>query len=116
MDKDNETVTPEVVTKQDPTSGSGLILPETSLPERLYLLPATNRPFFPGQALPILVDNKAWGSTVKKLKDMPHHMLGLCYVGSEMASEEVMPGDFAEVGCAIKVHHVSQENNHLQVV
>ena len=35
------------------------------LPDTLYLMPVPNRPFFPGQAQPVAINPREWGSTLE---------------------------------------------------
>ena len=42
----------------------GLALPDSSLPERLYVIPISNKPFFPAQVQPIVVDEEPWATTM----------------------------------------------------
>lgn len=112
---DNETVIPEP-TADEQKSKQELILPDKNLPTQLYLLPTSNRPFFPGQALPVITDQQPWASTIKSLVKTPHRTLGLSYITSDIDSKDVSPGDFAEIGCAVKVHHIEQEGQHYQIL
>ena len=36
------------------SSGTGLALPGQNLPDKVYIIPIHNRPFFPAQVLPVL--------------------------------------------------------------
>ena len=46
----------EVVTTDEVEPGSGLVLASETLPRSINLLPLEARPFFPGQAIPLLLD------------------------------------------------------------
>ena len=41
------------------------------LPAELYLLPLTEKPFFPAQTLPLLMNEAPWLSTVEAIGDSP---------------------------------------------
>ncbi|HIZ50087.1 MAG TPA: hypothetical protein IAA18_03305, partial [Candidatus Pseudomonas excrementavium] len=44
--------------------GTGLVLPDKRLPQKLYLLPINNRPFFPAQVMPVVVNEAPWAETI----------------------------------------------------
>jgi ATP-dependent Lon protease len=97
----------------DSSSPGALILPSDALPERIYLLPIHNRPYFPAQIQPLMVSKKRWQDTLERLADTEHHTVGLCYVG-DINPEEISHEDFSAIGCAAKVHKVSVEGAGIQ--
>ena len=42
--------------EQEIISSNGLVLPDQQQPDKLYIIPVHNRPFFPAQVLPVIVD------------------------------------------------------------
>lgn len=95
----------------------GLALSEQTLPKRLYLLPVSNRPFFPAQVQPVMVNQNPWHETLKKVRETDHSMLGICYVDNE-ASEKGVPDskELATMGCAVRVHHAQQKDGKVQFI
>ncbi|MEY6433029.1 endopeptidase La [Thioalkalicoccus limnaeus] len=85
------------------------------LPGLIHLLPVASRPFFPGQAVPLLMDAKHWSKTLKAVGNTEHKILGVALVRSETA-EEATPGDFYPIGTACRVHRVHEQQGHLQVL
>ena len=85
------------------------------LPTQIPILPVASRPFFPGQAVPLMMDAENWSSTLKAVGESEHKILGVLLVRSE-TSEEAGPGDFYAVGTACRVHRVHQQDGHLQVL
>ena len=85
------------------------------LPAMIHLLPVSARPFFPGQAVPLLMDAKHWRATLKAVGDSEHKILGVVLVGSETA-EEAVKSDFYGIGTACRVHRVNEQQGHLQVL
>jgi ATP-dependent Lon protease len=85
------------------------------LPSLIHLLPVASRPFFPGQAVPLLMDAEHWLPTMKAVGDTEHKVLGVVLVGSE-TSEEAKTADFYPVGTACRVHRVHSEDGKLQVL
>lgn len=114
-DNNNESVILESATDEQNTKQE-LMLPDKNLPAQLYLLPTNNRPFFPGQALPVITDQEPWASTIKSLAKTPHQTLGLSYISADINSKDVTPGDFAEIGCAVKIHHIEKNDEHYQLI
>jgi len=85
------------------------------LPGLVHLLPVAARPFFPGQAVPLLMDAAHWKPTIRAVTDTEHKILGVVLVGSERA-EEATPADFQAVGTACRVHRVHEQEGMLHVL
>jgi ATP-dependent Lon protease len=85
------------------------------LPERLYLLPIHNRPFFPAQVQPLVVNRERWEETIRRVGNTPHHTLGVAFVG-EAGIEELTQAHFPAVGTAVKVHKLQGEQQQLQFI
>ncbi|NCC29989.1 MAG: endopeptidase La, partial [Gammaproteobacteria bacterium] len=85
------------------------------LPTRIPILPVASRPFFPGQAVPLMMDAESWSSTIKVVGESEHKILGVVLVRSE-TSEDAQTTDFYPVGTACRVHRVHQQDGHLQVL
>ena len=80
------------------STGTGLIVPEQNLPGKLLLLPIFERPFFPAQVQPLIIDESPWEETFARLAKMDHHLLGLCYAGDQDEHASASPEDFADTG------------------
>ncbi len=85
------------------------------LPIEIHLLPVASRPFFPGQAVPLMMDAEHWASTIKAVADTEHKILGVVLVDSE-TSEEATVVNFRQIGTACRVHRVHPQDGHLQVL
>lgn len=85
------------------------------LPSMIHLLPVASRPFFPGQAVPLLMDSEYWLQTMKAVGNTEHKILGVVLVSSN-TSEEARSADFKPVGTACRVHRVHSEEGKLQVL
>ena len=57
-------------------SHTGLVIPAQALPDRLLVLPVYERPFFPSQVQPLVVDAEPWGETFQKLQESGQQVLG----------------------------------------
>ncbi|MEM7175325.1 MAG: endopeptidase La [Chlamydiota bacterium] len=52
-------------------------LQQHSLPDELFILPLTRRPFFPGMAAPLVIEPGPYYEVLKIVAKLPHKMLGL---------------------------------------
>jgi len=102
----------EVITEEE---NRGLALPSQVLPTHLYLLPINNRPLFPGQVQPVVVNAEHWAGTIAKIGESGHQSCGMVYVG-QVAAERVGPGDFAEIGCLTKLHKPVKQEGDIQFI
>lgn len=101
----------------DQASGrTSLVLPDQNLPETLLLLPIFERPFFPAQVQPLVIDEDQWADTFEKLIKMDHHLLGLCYAGDQDESAGAEPADFSATGCVVRLHNVVRGNGKIQFI
>ena len=86
-----------------------------ALPDTLHILPLANRPFFPHQVIPLIVDNEPWAETIKEITDSSHKLLGLILVKTENVSDAKIE-DFYTMGTVCRLHRVVQAEDKLQVV
>jgi len=91
-----------------------------SLPDTLLVLPITARPFFPAQAMPLIVDANVWGQTLERVGNTPHKLLGLVLTREEQVANdpEVLDdvNDLTNVGTVVRVHHATRENDKIQFI
>lgn len=118
-DQDNQE--PEVISAdeqvEDKGTGTGLVLPEHALPDKLYLIPVSNRPFFPAQVQPLVFNSQEWEETLQRVAQSPHKVVGLSYAaGITGADHEVSPEDFPEMGCTVKIHNILAEGDQIQFI
>jgi ATP-dependent Lon protease len=99
----------------EPAHEGALTRASEVLPGLIQLLPVASRPFFPGQAVPLVMGAKHWAATIKAVADTEHKTLGVVLVESETA-EEAEPDAFYHVGTACRVHRVHEQEGHLQVL
>ncbi|MFK3815587.1 endopeptidase La [Pseudomonas sp. NPDC089407] len=97
--------------------GHALALPGQQLPDKVYVIPIHNRPFFPAQVLPVLVNEEPWAETLDLVAKSPDHCLALFFM--DTPAEDHRHFDTAalpQYGTLVKVHHASRENGKLQFV
>jgi len=98
-------------------SSTGLVLPDQNLPDKLYVISVHNRPFFPAQVLPVIVNEHPWAETLELVSKTPHQRLALFYMDTpaqDAASFD--PDSLPEHGTMVRVHHASKEGGKLQFV
>ena len=98
-------------------SSTGLALPEHSRPRRMYVLPVSNRPFFPAQVQPVVVNQNPWQETLKRVGETDHKVLGVCFVDEPDTETGIPASDQLEtMGCAVRVHHAQSEGGKVQFI
>lgn len=85
------------------------------LPGVIHLLPVTTRPFFPGQAVPLLMNDEHWEETISAAYESNQAILGIVMTDAP-TSEEAEPSDFRRVGTICKIHRVQKVEGRLQVL
>ena len=102
---------------ETPSSNTGLALPGQNLPDKVYIIPIHNRPFFPAQVLPVIVNEEPWAETLELVSKSDHHSLALFFM--DTPPEDPRHFDTSALplyGTLVKVHHASRENGKLQFV
>ena len=89
--------------------------PGEVMPGIIHLLPVAARPFFPGQVVPLLMDEAHWASTMQAVSETPHKLIGIVLTRSETA-EEAGPRDFHRVGTVGRIHRAHAVEGQLQVL
>ncbi len=112
---DNEAITPEIV-EDEAGNESGLISPQSFAPDRLYMLPMSGRPFFPAQIQPLVVNGELWESTIARIENTDHRMVGLSFVPRNQHNNELTQNHFSKVGCVVRIHDIKRENGQIQFV
>ncbi len=96
-------------------SDSSLVVADQTLPDSLLLLPIFERPFFPAQVQPLVVDAEPWSETFEQLSKMNAHLLGLSYAGdTEGATANIE--QFSPIGCVVRLHNVVVSNGKIQFI
>jgi ATP-dependent Lon protease len=100
---DNQTIANEIIRANE------------ILPGSIPILPQTERPFFPGQAIPLLVDPDAWGETIEAATEKTNGVIGLLLSRTRHA-EETTISDFYTMGTACRIHRVGKMDGRMQVL
>lgn len=74
------------------------------LPKQVCLLPISERPFFPPQTLPILMNEEEWQDTIEYIGEEHSNVTGLVLVKNPKP-EDSKPEEFYKIGTLVKIHH-----------
>jgi ATP-dependent Lon protease len=113
MDIDQEG---ELVGKPKEPSGGQIILPTEALPGIINVLPQPTRPFFPGQAIPLVMSAEAWLPTLQAVKGREHDVVGLIATRPDCDDDNVRGRDLYDMGTVCRIHRVHREDGQLQVL
>ena len=117
-DHEIEALEAEVVREDgDPEASAGntIVAAADILPGTLYLLPLSERPFFPAQALPLLLNEEPWLPTIEAAAGREQRVIGLVLVKPDSA-EKAGPADFHEVGTVARMHQLARNEGRLQFI
>lgn len=98
-----------------PKNGEKKGLPAQSLPTTIHILPMTEKPFFPAQTLPLIMNEGPWIETVKQIGETGHHLVGLVAVHGDV-SDDAKPDDFYAMGTLVRMHHPMRAEGKIQFV
>lgn len=90
-------------------------LADQTLPKRLYLLPLVERPFFPPQTLPLLLDVDPWMDTINTIMEDKTQMAGLILSKAE-SSDKSKHDDFYHIGTAVRLHQPVTSDDQVQII
>ena len=82
-----------------------LTLASEVMPDRLFLLPLSERPFFPAQSMPLLLDENPWLETFKGLYERNQQVVGLVFAHTDSGKslDRLRPSDFEEIDADTRV-------------
>ena len=88
---------------------------ETMLPSIINILPLSERPFFPPQTLPILMNEEIWESSLMQISDTEHKLAGLLLTNS-LNTDKADIQDFESIGTLVRVHHPVNASGKIQFI
>ena len=92
-----------------------LAKPELTIPKEIFLLPVKERPFFPGQQLPVLLNKDSWGETYDAIKAGKCKYIGIIFVNTE-DHDKAEPSDFCKMGTLVKIHDPKVKEDYIQLI
>ena len=99
----------------DGSPGQDVVLPQDILPGVLQVIAQESRPFFPGQAIPLLLDAERWKPTLQTIQERKLDVVGLIATRGELP-ENVAPENLFEMGTACRIHRINQAEGHIQIL
>ena len=120
-DSEAEAIEAEIVREDDDSSGSAannntIVAAADVLPTTLYLLPLSERPFFPAQALPLLLAEEPWLPTIEAAANREQRVIGLVLVKPDSAEKAHHPDDFYPIGTVARMHQLARSEGRLQFI
>ncbi len=97
--------------KNSPADDPSLAL----LPERICILPLSERPFFPPQTLPVLMNEETWQSSLSVISESEAHLAGLMLTNNQNY-DETETADFNQIGTLVRVHHPVIASGKIQFI
>ncbi|BCN93764.1 Lon protease [Thiomicrorhabdus immobilis] len=92
-----------------------LAKPELTIPKEIFLLPVKERPFFPGQQLPVLLNKENWGETYEAIKANKCKYIGIIFVNTDN-HDKALPSDFSRMGTLVKIHDPKVKEDYIQLI
>ena len=101
----------------EPTAGDGqaLMVAGDALPGTIFLLAQDARPFFPGQAFPVVMSAELWLPTFKALKDRGQDVVGVVMARGEL-KETPTAGRLHRMGTLCRIHKLQRHDDVLHVL
>ena len=89
--------------------------PGDVLPDKVYLLPIGERPFFPVQTLPFIINETPWLETIERVGASPHQVMGIC---RSTQAPETIPGReaFASFGTVARIHNPQRQSGKIHLI
>ncbi|MCH8141673.1 MAG: endopeptidase La [Proteobacteria bacterium] len=101
--------------QSEEVSGGQVIVPGEALPGLIYVIPQEQRPFFPGQVIPLVMEAKTWMPTLEAIREQKQEIVGLI-ASKKNRSNTAYPQDLYDMGTACRIHRVHREGAQLQVL
>ncbi len=85
-----------------------------NLPDHIFMIPIRERPFFPRQSLPVVLNKELWLETFKKIERSKQWLIGFVYAPG--ANEQTKPEQFSEIGTLVRIHHPRINEDRIQFI
>ncbi|WP_144394894.1 endopeptidase La [Pleionea sediminis] len=117
MAADQEFGDPDIEFSLDAAEGTRELssLEDEILPTEICLLPLSERPFFPPQTLPILMNEEVWRETIEYIADTEKKIAGLVLVRNPHP-EDSSPEEFNSIGTLVRIHHPVLSSGKIQFI
>lgn len=81
----------------------------------IHILPLSDRPFFPPQIAPLLLNEEPWLTTLDSIMDNRTRVVGLVLTKKDDLTD-IKTSDFNEYGTLVHIHHPHRENGKVQFI
>ncbi|NVJ62340.1 MAG: endopeptidase La [Gammaproteobacteria bacterium] len=115
MPSDQDFGSPDIEITIDNNAIKDLEPNDEILPTEICLLPLSERPFFPPQTLPILMNEEVWRETIEFIADTDTKIAGLVLVKNPHP-EESSPEEFHDIGTLVRIHHPVLSSGKIQFI
>ena len=88
---------------------------DAQLPRTLYLLPIKDRPFFPGQTLPVVLNKDAWLETLEAVAEAKQNVIGVVFTTAE-DNQRARPEELARIGTVVRIHDLKVKDDYIQLI
>ncbi|HFB65493.1 MAG TPA: endopeptidase La [Aeromonadales bacterium] len=85
------------------------------LPDKICILPLSERPFFPPQTLPVLMNEEIWQESLAVISESESHLAGLMLTNNQN-HDETETSDFNKIGTLVRVHHPVIASGKIQFI
>ena len=85
------------------------------LTDKVYLLPISDRPFFPSQTLPIIINEKLWLETIERVGRTPQRLVGIS-LARHKPENIPRPEDFSAIGTVARIHHAQRIDGNVHFI
>jgi len=100
---------------QEGTDERQILLPSEVLPSHIHVLPQHHRPFFPGQAIPLVMNAEVWLPTLKAIQQRKQEVVGLVATRRDVDGVPATD-DLYTMGTVCRIHRIHREDDQLQVL
>ena len=100
---------------EDNPDASELVRAQDILPGTIPILPQAERPFFPGQVIPLLLDPDTWEPTIRLAQENANSVIGLLLTDTDRPEQATLK-DFYKMGTAARIHRTGHVDGKLQVL
>lgn len=119
MAKDNSQdliPTQEDIEQPKKNGNKEIIIEGDTISNIIHILPLNERPFFPPQVAPLVLNEEPWLTTLDSIMDNHTRVVGLVLTKNEKQGTDLKPADFHEYGTLVRIHHPFRENKRVQFI
>lgn len=113
MSEDKKTTLPAI--DSDVKGHNEVIIEGDTVSNIIHILPLNDRPFFPPQIAPLLLNEEPWLTTLDSIMDNRTRVVGLVLTDQEDPST-LKTDNFYEYGTLVHIHHPHREDGRVQFI